>query len=109
MSVMPQCYYIIIDRGISETLNGKELVHGLNAIDKCYIYQLIYNIQLSGSKIFDSQMQMQTITQNNDVSLTKKTQKHLSKYNRKNGVIGQVTQKSCKQKKMDRQRVSCSG
>ena len=74
-------------------MNGKELVHGLNAIDKRYIYQLISNIQLSGSKIFDSQMQMQTITQNNDVSLTKKTQQHLSKYHRKNGVIGQVTQK----------------
>ena len=34
MSVMSQCYCIIIYRGISSPGNGKEVVYGLNAVDK---------------------------------------------------------------------------
>ena len=54
MSVMSQCYYIIIYRGISAPGHVKEVVNGLNAVDKCYIYQLISTFQLPGSNIFDS-------------------------------------------------------
>ena len=54
MSVMSQCYSIIIDRGISSPGHGKEVFDGLNAVDKRYIYQLMSNIQLPGSVIFDS-------------------------------------------------------
>ena len=50
MSVMSQCYSIIIDRGISSPGHGKEVVDGLNDIEKCYIYQLMSNVQLPGSK-----------------------------------------------------------
>ena len=53
---MSQCYSVIIDQGISALGNGKEVVYGLNAIDKRYIYQLMYNVQLPGSNIFDDQM-----------------------------------------------------
>ena len=35
---MSPCYSVIIDRGISEPGNGKEVVDGINSIDKCYIY-----------------------------------------------------------------------
>ena len=38
MSFLYQCHSIIIDRGISEPGYGKEVVDGLNEIDKCYIY-----------------------------------------------------------------------
>ena len=38
MSVMSQPYSIVIDRGISAPGHGKEMVHGLNAVDKRYIY-----------------------------------------------------------------------
>ena len=48
------CYSIIIDQGISAPGHGKEVVYGLNDIDKRYIYQLISNVQLPGSKTFDS-------------------------------------------------------
>ena len=41
MSVMSQTYFIIIDRGISAPGHGKEVVDGLNAVDKRYIYILI--------------------------------------------------------------------
>ena len=34
MSVMSQCYYIIIDQGISAPGHGKEVRDGLNAVDK---------------------------------------------------------------------------
>ena len=48
MSVMSQTYCIIIDRGISAPGHGKELVDGLNAVDKRYIYQLMSKVQLPG-------------------------------------------------------------
>ena len=46
MSVMFQCYSVTIDRGISAPRHGKEVVDGINAVDKCYIYiyQLMYNV-----------------------------------------------------------------
>ena len=49
-----QCYSIVIDRGISAPGNVKEVVNGLNAIDKRYIYQSMSNVRLPGSKTFDS-------------------------------------------------------
>ena len=36
-----------------------------------YIYQLMSNFKLPGSKIFDSLIQMHTSNQNDDVSLAK--------------------------------------
>ena len=48
MSVMSQCDSIIIDRGISAPGHGKEVVYGLNAFDKRYIYQLMSTFQLPG-------------------------------------------------------------
>ena len=38
MSVMSQTYFIIIYRGISAPGHGKEVVDGLNDVDKRYIY-----------------------------------------------------------------------
>ena len=54
MSVLSQCYSIIIDQGISAPGHGKEVVDGINTIDKRYIYQLVSNVQLPRSKTFDS-------------------------------------------------------
>ena len=71
MSVMSQCYSVIIDRGISAPGYGKQVVDGLNAVDKRYIYQLMSIFQLPGSIRFDSQMQIHTGNQKYDVSLAK--------------------------------------
>ena len=71
MSVMSQTYSLIINRGISEPGHGKELVDGLNAVDKCYIYQLMSKVQLPGSVRFDSHIKMYTGTENKDVILAK--------------------------------------
>ena len=59
----------------------------LNAVDKRYIYQLMSTVQLTGSKIFNSQMQMHTGNQKYGVSLTKEFQHHLTKKHRNNGVF----------------------
>ena len=86
---MSQCFSIIIDHGISETGHGKEVVDGLNVIDKHYIYQLLYNVQLPGSKTIGKQILIHSCTQKNDVSLAEEFQKHLSKENYNHGVIDQ--------------------
>ena len=52
MSVLPQSYSIIIDQGISAPVHGKEVVDGLNAIEKLYMYQLMSNVQFPESKKF---------------------------------------------------------
>ena len=77
MSVMSQTYSIIIDRGISAHGHGKEVVDGLNAVDKRYTYQLMSKVQLSGSVIFDSQIKIHTGTENKDVSLSQEFKDHL--------------------------------
>ena len=79
MSVMSQCYSIIIDRGISAHGHGIEVSDELNVFDKCYIYQFMSTVQLSGSIIFDSQMQMHTGTEKDDVNLAKEFKEHLEK------------------------------
>ena len=71
MSVMSQNYSIIIDPGISAPGHGKEVVDGLNAVDKCYIYQLMSKVQLPGSIRFDSQIKIHTGTEKKDVSLAR--------------------------------------
>ena len=89
MSVMSQCYFIIIDQGISAPGHGKEVLDGLNYVDKCYLYQLISTVQITGSNIFDSQMQMYTGNQKYYVILAKEFQHHLTKEHCKNGVFDQ--------------------
>ena len=76
---MSQCYYIIIDQGMSEPGHGKEVVYGLNAVDKWYIYQLMSNVQLIGSNRFDSNMQIHNGNKNYDLSLAKEFQQHLTR------------------------------
>ena len=83
MLVMYQSYSVTIDRIISASGHGKEVVDELNAVDNRYIYKLMSNVQLTGSKKFDSQMQIHTSNQKNYVSLAKEFQHHLTKEHRK--------------------------
>ena len=86
---MSKTYSIIIDRGISAPGHGKEVVDGLNAVNKRYIYQLMSKVQLPGSVKFYSQIKMHTVTENKDVSLAKEFKDHLEEDHRKNGAIDQ--------------------
>ena len=76
---MSQLFSIIIERGISAPGHGKEVVDGINDIDMRYIYQLMSNVQLLGSKTFDSKILMNSCTQENDVIMDKQLQKNMSK------------------------------
>ena len=67
----------------------KEVVDGLNAVDKLSIYKLISTVQLPGSKIFYSQMQMHTGNQKYDFSLDKEFLHHMTEEQCKNGVFYQ--------------------
>ena len=102
---MSQCYSIIIDRDISSHGNGKDFVDGLNAVYKRYIYQLMSTVQLPGSNIFDSQMQMHTGNQKDDVGFSKEFQHHMTKEHRKNGVFdwGKNNKRFMERKWTDRQ------
>ena len=71
MSFLSQRHSIIIYWYISAPSHAKDMVGGLNSIDKLYIYQLMSNIQLPGSKTFDSQILMHSCTPENYVSLAK--------------------------------------
>ena len=86
---MSQTYSIIIDRGISAPVHGKEVVDGLNAVDKRYIYQLMSKVQIPGSIRFDSQIKIHTGTENKYVSLAQEFKDHLESEHRQNGAIDQ--------------------
>ena len=68
---MSQCYFIIIDEGISAPGHDKEVLVELNDVDKRYIYQLMSTVQLPGSKNIESHMQIHTGNQKDDLSLAK--------------------------------------
>ena len=65
------------------------MVHGLNDVDKLYIYQFMSTVQLLVSIRFDSQIQMRTSTEKYDVSLAKEFKEYLIKENHKDGAIDQ--------------------
>ena len=50
MSVLSQRHSIIFDRGISAPGHGKEVVDGLNAIDKRFMYKLMYSVNFQDKK-----------------------------------------------------------
>ena len=91
MLVMSQTYSIIIDRGISAPRHGKEVIYGLNAVDKRCIYQLVSKVELPGSVIFDSQIKIHTGTENKYVILAKEFKDHLEGEHRQNGFTDQGT------------------
>ena len=70
--------------------HGKDVVDGINAVDKSYIYQLISKVQLPGSVIFDWNIKIHTGTENKDVSLAQELKNHMEEEYRQNGAIDQV-------------------
>ena len=88
---MSQNYSIIIDRGISAPGHGKEVVDGINAVDKryIYIYQLMSKVQLPVSVRFHSQIKIHTGTENKYVSLAKEFKDHLEEDHLQYGAIDQ--------------------
>ena len=69
MPILSQDFSIIIDRGISATGHVRELVYGLNAIEKRFLFKLISTVKLTGAKGYDTQVVMHTATCTSDISL----------------------------------------
>ena len=89
MSVLSQRHSIIFDWGISALGHGKEVVDGLNSIDKRYMYQLMSTVQLPVSIFFEKQILINSCTPKRMSVWLKYFRKHLSKDDRKHGVIDQ--------------------
>ena len=56
LSILLQAFNIIIDRGISVQVHGKEVVDGLNYTHKRFIFHLMATIKLPGSQRIDTKM-----------------------------------------------------
>ena len=89
MSMLSQDFYGIIERGIIASVHGREVVDGLNTLDKRFIFQLMSTVQLPGEKRYYTQMVMHTGTHTYDVSLAREFRKHLSNASLKHIVIDQ--------------------
>ena len=63
MLVLSQSHSIIFDWAISAPEHGKEVVDGINSVDKRYMYKLRSTVQLPGSKIFEKQIIIHSCTQ----------------------------------------------
>ena len=73
MSVLYQRHSIIFYRGISAHVHGKEVVDGLNAIGKRYMYQSMSIVQLPGPKTSEKQIIIHSCTPKKDVNLAKES------------------------------------
>ena len=69
MAMLSQAFSVILDCGISEPVHGIEVVDGLNAIGKRFLFRLILTVQFPGDQFYDTQMVMHTVTSTSDVSL----------------------------------------
>ena len=84
--MLSQAFCFTIYDGIISLVHVREVVDGLNDIDKLFLFQLISNVQLPGEKGYVTQMVMNTGTRTYDASLAIEFQKHLSTEARKHGV-----------------------
>ena len=62
-------YNIFIDCWVSAPVHGRDILYGLKATDKRFIFHMMVTIQFPGSKLFDTQMKFHIASQNIDVSL----------------------------------------
>ena len=60
---------MIIDRGISALVHGREVVYGLNDTEKMFILCLADTFQIPGGKQFDTKMVVHTSKKKTDVRL----------------------------------------
>ena len=82
-------FYVIIGCDISATGHGREVVDGINFIEKRFLFKLISTVQIPGEKGYDTKMVIHTGIRTSDVSLSSEFQKHMSTVTRKYGVIDQ--------------------
>ena len=91
---------MIIGRSIGAPGHGREVVDIHNDTERRLILHLIATLQLTDSQMYDTQMVMNTSTQNSDVRLAQKVQNHLSNASQKHSILdnGKYKKQSSKQK-----------
>ena len=62
-------YYVIIDHDFSAPVHIIEVLYGLNVAEKIFLFKLLADVQLLGSKGFDTHMILQSATHRSYVSL----------------------------------------
>ena len=72
--MLSKVFYVIIDHGISVPGHRREVVYGLNATDKSFLFQLISTMQIPGEKTYDTQMEIHSVTPTSDVGLARQFQ-----------------------------------
>ena len=92
--MLSQAYNIIVDRGVSVTGHDREVVYGFNFTDKRFLFQLIKNVQLYGTKKFGTEMVIRSQTHNFGVSLAPKIKAYLSNASHKNQSLIKVNTKN---------------
>ena len=78
MSMLAHKFHIITEQGVGELGHGREVADSLNVTNKITQPILMKKVQLPGSKGYDTQIDMNTLTQKYDNSLAREFPKHLS-------------------------------
>ena len=52
--MLSQAFSVIIDCGISAPVHVRDLVYGINDIDRIFLFQLMSTMQLPGAKSYDT-------------------------------------------------------
>ena len=71
ISILSQAFYGIIDCGITEPGHYIEVIDGLNAIYKMFLFQLMSTMKLLGKKCHDTHMVMHNGIHTSDVILAR--------------------------------------
>ena len=107
MPILLQSYNIIIYSGISAPGHVREVVDGINATHKKFIFHMMATVQFPCIKLFDAQMVVHTATQNTDMSLALEFQKHFSNESHQRDIIDNGKHEKGQVKELDKQGVSC--
>ena len=54
ISMLSQAFYVIIYRGISAPVCGREVLYLINSINKSFLFKLISTVQVTGTKVYDT-------------------------------------------------------
>ena len=91
--MLSQVYYVIIGRGVRAPVHGRDVLDGLIATDKRFLFRFMETLQLPGSTGCYTHMAMHSTASTSDVSLARQFRKHLSNASLKRGVIDQGQKK----------------
>ena len=88
LSALSQTFDVTIDRAIGAPGHGKDVVDGLNAVDKKYLANMTAKTVTPEQDTSNKKMQAHACTEEQNTSLAAECQRLLSHPSRKDGVTG---------------------